>query len=140
MSQKFKPTGQALEEFIENLSSKGKQAESRILIQIFEEVTSFPAKIWYPGIVGFGQYTYRTSAGQEGISSLVAFAPRQARFAIYLAEDFPERRQLLDQLGKHKEGKMCIYFNKLADINLDILKSMIQASLTYTANKYQLKL
>lgn len=140
MSQKFKPTGQAVEAYIESLDSKKKQEESRVLVKLFEEVSSFPAKIWYPGIIGFGQYNYQTPAGREGISTLVAFAPRQARFALYLAEGFPERAELLTQLGKHKQGKMCIYVNKLADIRLDILKQMIQASLEYTIQKNNLSL
>jgi len=35
---------------------------------------------------------------------------------------------LLDQLGKHKTGKGCLYINKLADIDKKILKVMIKES------------
>lgn len=34
----------------------------------------------------------------------------------------------LAKLGKHKIGKSCLYINKLSDIDLDILKELIQFS------------
>ena len=36
----------------------------------------------------------------------------------------------MDRLGKHKLGKSCLYVNKLADIDLDVLRELIQAGLT----------
>jgi hypothetical protein len=32
---------------------------------------------------------------------------------------------LLSRFGKHKEGKGCLYVNKLADIDMSILEEMI---------------
>ncbi|MEM6476922.1 MAG: DUF1801 domain-containing protein, partial [Pseudomonadota bacterium] len=29
------------------------------------------------------------------------------------------------RLGKHAEGKSCLYVNKLADVDLDVLEEMI---------------
>jgi hypothetical protein len=36
---------------------------------------------------------------------------------------------LLKKLGKHKTGVGCLYFNKLADVDMTVLKEMI---ITYT--------
>lgn len=138
MVAKFQPTGQSVHEFIETIDSDQKKADAYKLLDIFEEISGYAGKMWYPGIVGFGQYRYQTESGLEGDSSLIAFAPRKARFSIYLAEDFPERQELLKQLGKHKVGKMCIYVNKLGDINLEILKKMVEKSLDYTLKKNNL--
>jgi hypothetical protein len=35
----------------------------------------------------------------------------------------------LKKLGKHKTGVGCLYVNKLADIDLKVLKGMIETSL-----------
>jgi hypothetical protein len=32
---------------------------------------------------------------------------------------------LLARLGKHSRGKACLYVNKLADIDLDVLEQMV---------------
>jgi hypothetical protein len=34
----------------------------------------------------------------------------------------------LKKLGKHKTGKGCLYINKLADVDLKVLKEMIEIS------------
>jgi len=36
---------------------------------------------------------------------------------------------ILKNLGKHKLGKSCLYVNKLADIDLDVLAQLITAGL-----------
>ncbi|MEO0723175.1 MAG: DUF1801 domain-containing protein [Bacteroidota bacterium] len=42
--------------------------------------------------------------------------------------DINEETELLAKLGKHKTGKGCLYLNKLADIDLEVLKEMIRKS------------
>ncbi|GHE99644.1 hypothetical protein GCM10016455_20560 [Aliiroseovarius zhejiangensis] len=36
---------------------------------------------------------------------------------------------ILARLGKHKMGKSCLYVNKLADIDLEVLAELIRAGL-----------
>jgi hypothetical protein len=45
--------------------------------------------------------------------------------------------ELLQQLGKHKTGKGCLYINKLSDVNSDALKKIITASFEYLKQKHQ---
>lgn len=33
---------------------------------------------------------------------------------------------MLDRLGKHTTGKGCLYINKLADVDMGVLKEMIK--------------
>jgi hypothetical protein len=47
---------------------------------------------------------------------------------MYFAEHFENRETLLGQLGKHKSSKVCVYINKLDDIDTEVLKKMIDAS------------
>ena len=133
---KFKPTGEDVVEFIESIDSKQKQIDSFVLLDLFKEVTGFEPQMWYPHIIGFGTYHYVYDSGREGDTSYLAFSPRKAKFSLYLATDFKDKEKLLAQLGKHTTGKMCIYVNKLADIDLDVLKTMLENSMEHTLSKY----
>ena len=134
---KFKPTGEDVVEFIESIDSKQKQIDSFVLLELFKEVTGFEPQMWYPNIIGFGTYHYVYDSGREGDTSYLAFSPRKAKFSLYLATEFKDKDKLLAQLGKHTTGKMCIYVNKLADIDLDVLKTMLENSMEQTLSKYR---
>jgi hypothetical protein len=46
---------------------------------------------------------------------------------------------LLSKLGKYKiSSGSCIYINKIEDINLEILKKIISASVSDMKNKYKI--
>jgi len=38
----------------------------------------------------------------------------------------------LEKLGKYKAGKGCVYINKLDDVNINILKDMIQEAMEFS--------
>ena len=68
---------------------------------------------------------------------MVGFSPRKTEFALYLSSAFDKREELLQQFGKHKTAKACIYIKKIEDINVDVLKKMIAASLKHTKAKHK---
>ena len=39
---------------------------------------------------------------------------------------FDQLKDLLVNLGKHKLGKACLYINKLDDVDLEVLREIIQ--------------
>lgn len=123
--------------FIKTVDDKRKQADSFELVSLFEEATGFPAKMWGPAIIGFGSYHYRYATGHEGDAPMAGFSPRKNAITIYLATDFPKRDELLQKLGKHKISKACIYFNKLENIQVPVLKKMISESVKYMKVKYK---
>jgi hypothetical protein len=41
---------------------------------------------------------------------------------------FEEYDDILGRLGKHKVGKSCLYINKLADVDISVLKELIAKS------------
>lgn len=133
---KFAPTGQSVEEIIANLKSKNKQEDAYRLLSLFEQMSQEEAIVWYPGIIGFGQYHYRYDSGHEGDAPLLAFAPRQAKISLYLDQNFPERDELLSRLGKIKVAVGCVYVNKLADIDLSVLEEALIKSLKHTKTKH----
>ncbi|MBD8069871.1 hypothetical protein [Bacillus sp. PS06] len=53
---KMKETDKSVIEFIESVENEKKKADAYQLLDIFEEVTGYEAKMWGPSIIGFGSY------------------------------------------------------------------------------------
>ncbi|CAM4252437.1 hypothetical protein BAMA_06780 [Bacillus manliponensis] len=123
-------------EFIETVDSVKKREDAYQLLDIFTETTGYPAKMWGPSIIGFGSYHYTYASGHEGDAPLVGFSPRKAKISLYFAPDDPQREKLLKTFGKHTSGKACIYINKIADIDVDVLKELINQSVSFLQGKY----
>lgn len=118
--------------FIKQIPDAQRQKDAKIIIDIMQKLSGFPPKMWGSAIIGFGSCHFVYESGHEGDMPLVGFSPRKAEFALYLSSAFEKREELLKQFGKHKTGKACIYVKKIEDINVDVLKKMIVASLKYT--------
>jgi hypothetical protein len=124
--------------FIEQFAqTDSKKRESFELIPFFEKVTGFPPKMWGKSIIGFGKYHYKYASGHEGDFFLVGFSPRKAAFSLYVFTGLEEHEPLLEGLGKFKRGKGCIYVNKLSDIRLDKLETLIRQTANYFSTKYE---
>jgi hypothetical protein len=114
--------------FINAVADETKRNDSFRLIDIMKELTGYEAKMWGPGIVGFGSYHYKYESGREGDAPLIGFSPRKNEISIYFATVYPGKEKLLQQFGKYRAGAGCIYVKKLEDIDIAILKKMIKAS------------
>lgn len=133
---KTKETNNSVIEFIEDIENLKKREDTYKLLDLFTEVTGYEAKIWGPSIIGFGAYHYKYKTGHEGDSPLVAFSPRKAKVSLYFAPDDPYRESLLKNLGKHTTGKSCVYINKLADVDVNVLKSLIENTVKFMKQSY----
>ncbi|QED46913.1 DUF1801 domain-containing protein [Cytobacillus dafuensis] len=133
---KTKETDSSVIEFIEKVDNVKKRKDAYDLLDIFTEVTGFQAKMWGPSIIGFGSYHYVYETGHEGDAPLVGFSPRKAKISLYFTMEEKEREQLLESFGKHTSGKACIYINKLDDVDLEILKQLIEKTVNYFEKKY----
>jgi len=58
---------------------------------------------------------------------LFSFANRKNNITLYLSYDL-SRYEELNNLGKFKIGKGCLYINKLSDVNKDQLIKLIKIS------------
>ncbi|MGM0839394.1 MAG: DUF1801 domain-containing protein [Bacillota bacterium] len=123
-------------EFIEAVENEKKREDAYKLLDIFTETTGFEAKMWGPSIIGFGSYHYKYKTGHEGDAPLVGFSPRKAKTSLYFAPGDPEREKVLDSFGKHTTGKACVYINKVADIDQDVLKQLINQSVNFLQKTY----
>lgn len=129
-------TAASVVDFLDTVVDEAKRKDSLHLVEIMKAKTGFEPRMWGTSIIGFGSYHYRYESGREGNAPLVGFSPRKNELALYLAADFEEREELLRRLGRHKTGKACIYVTKLADVNEEILKKLITASMNQTLRKY----
>jgi len=136
---KTKQTAADVLDFINAFAdSEQKRNDSFELIKFMQEVTGFPPKMWGTSIIGFGSYHYKSDRSrQEGDWPLVGFSPRKAAISLYVYSGTPEHEHLIKNLGKFKMGKACIYIKKLADINLEALKNLINATAEFYKNKYE---
>lgn len=133
---KTKETDNSVIEFIEQVDSPKKREDAYRLLDIFTETTGFEAKMWGPSIIGFGSYHYKYESGHEGDAPLVGFSPRKAKISLYFQPGDAKREELLSNFGKYTTGKACVYINKVADINVDVLKEMINRSISVTTKLY----
>lgn len=134
--QKTKQTDNSVIEFIGNVENPKKREDAYRLLDIFTETTGYPAKMWGPSIIGFGTYHYKYASGHEGDAPLVGYSPRKAKISLYFATGDPGREALLQDLGKHTAAKACVYINKIADINVDVLAALINQSITFLKETY----
>jgi hypothetical protein len=130
-------TADSVAAFIKKIPDAQRQQDALALVDIMEKQSGFPAKMWGPAIIGFGSYHYVYESGHEGDAPLVGFSPRKNEFALYLSSSFDKREELLQQFGKHKTAKACVYIKKIEDIKVDVLKKMISASVKHVKAKYK---
>jgi Domain of unknown function (DU1801) len=128
-SQKTQPTSADVEEFLAGVPDERRRADARALCALLADVTGEPPVLWGSSIVGFGSYHYRYESGHEGTSALVGFSPRKTSLVLYLIGGFEDRHgKLLERLGPHKTGKGCLYLKRLADVDRDVLRELVDRS------------
>lgn len=82
------------------------------------------------GMIGYGPYHYRYASGREGDSARVVLASNKTGFSVYVSAIDQKGRYLAEQakakLGKASVGKSCIRFKKLADLEIDALRDVLE--------------
>jgi hypothetical protein len=127
---KTKPTSASVEDFINQIKDEQKRKDSFVLLEMMKEATGEEPVLWGSTIIGFGNRRYKSPAtGREVDWLLMGFSPRKASLSVYLTGGIKDHADALKKLGKHKTGVGCLYINKLEDIDLKVLKGIIDASL-----------
>jgi hypothetical protein len=115
-----------------------KKKDSFELLKLMQNLTGFEPKMWGGTIIGFGSYHYKSERSrQEGDWPLIGFSPRKAAISLYVYSGCAGQEALLNELGKFKMGKGCIYVKKLSDIDIEILKIMMQQTIEFLQTKYK---
>ena len=114
-------------DFIAAVEHPTRRADALVLDELMRRVTGCRPKMWGPSIVGYGRYHYEYDSGREGDFLMTGFSPRKANLVVYVLPGYTDFQEELDRLGKHKIGKSCLYINKLADVDLDVLEEIVTA-------------
>jgi len=125
---KTKPNQSSVLDFLNSVENEKKRADSFAILDLLREVTGVDPIMWGDSIIGFGTYHYKYASGREADWFLTGFSPRKQSLTLYIMSGFSEYDQLLGQLGKYKTGKSCLYINKLEDIDMVILRDLVEQS------------
>jgi hypothetical protein len=131
---KTKVNDQNVMAFLEGVEDERKRQDCLALLKLMKDVTGEEPKMWGDSIVGFGTYHYKGKSGREGDWFPVGFSPRKQNLTVYLVGGFDQLEEQLHKLGKFKTGKGCLYVNKLADVDLGILRDMVKDSVDRLSN------
>jgi hypothetical protein len=115
--------------FVEAVQHPQKRDDGLTLLDLMREESGKPPVMWGPSMIGYGEYHYTYETGREGDMFIVGFSPRASAISLYMFGGADAHQDLLAKLGKHKTGKSCIYVNKLADVDLDVIRAMVRRSI-----------
>lgn len=133
---KTTPNNQSVEAYLESIDNEQRRTDGKQIVELMQAVSGQPPAMWNGGIVGFGSYHYKYASGREGDWFLTGFAARKQNLTLYIMAGFEKYDDLMEQLGKYKTGKSCLYIKKLADIDQEVLKTLIEASIASLKKQY----
>ena len=81
--------------------------------------------MWGSSIIGFGDQHLKYESGRELDWFVMGFSPRKQNLTLYVHGAVTAQQALLKKLGKHKTGKGCLYINKLDEVDMAVLKEII---------------
>ena len=133
---KTKSTGASVKDYLASRASEQQRADCRQLMALFRRVTQKPPRMWGPSIVGYGSYRYTYESGRTGEAPLTGFAIRGRELVVYVTTNGSEQKALLSKVGKHRRGKVCLYFKRLADLDKAVLEQLVAGSVADLKRRY----
>lgn len=133
---KTKPTGNSVAAFLNAIPDEARREDCETVLKLMKRATKAEPKMWGPGIVGFGSYHYKYDSGREGDFLVTGFSPRKQNLTLYLMGGFERHDALMRKLGKFKTAKSCLYIKRLADVDVKVLRELIEESTRHVARTY----
>jgi hypothetical protein len=122
---KTKKTELSVEGFVKKVPEAQKQKDAFTIIGLMEKATKAKGKMWGSAIIGFGDRLLKYESGRELDWFVMGFSPRKQTLVLYISGAVEKQQALLKKLGKHKTGKGCLYINKLEEVDINVLKEII---------------
>ena len=120
----------SVEDFLNNVKDEQMRKDSFVILEMMKKATGEEPKMWGSSMIGFGNKRYKSPAtGREVDWMIIGFSPRKSNLSLHLTMNVNNQAPDLKKLGKHKTGVGCLYINKLDDVDLKVLKGIINASL-----------
>jgi hypothetical protein len=133
---KTKPSASSVDDYLASRASLEQLADCKSLVTLLQRLSGEVPRMWGPSIVGFGSYRYPLASGKFGESCATGFAVRGRELVVYLVVEGKDQPALLARLGKHKFGKACLYFKRLADLDQGVLEQLVSGSLSELKHRY----
>ncbi|HEX7845563.1 MAG TPA: DUF1801 domain-containing protein [Chitinophagaceae bacterium] len=126
---KTKLTKASVEDFLNAIKEEQKRKDSFVILEMMKKASKEEPAMWGGSIIGFGNVMYKSpTSGREVNWFRIGFSPRKANLSLYVGMNSKWDAATLKKLGKNKTGMGCLYINKLADVDLKVLKGMIEAA------------
>jgi hypothetical protein len=126
-------TSQTAEEYLASLPDGRRQEIETLHHLILDNLPELDTHMW-GSVIGYGLMHYRYASGREGDWFLVGLSSRKNYISLYVScadENGYLAEQSKAQLGKVKVGRSCITFRKLADLDQEALKELLQRARTF---------
>lgn len=118
-------TDASVESYLDGIEDESRRNDCKALAALMKKASKQSPKMWGATIVGFGSYHYKYDSGREGDMCIVGFSSRSKEISLYGLRAAPNHEELLAKLGKHKEGKGCIYIKRLGDVDRGALEELV---------------
>ncbi len=137
---KTQPMDASVDAYLAGVEPAQKRADAQALDALFRRVTGWKPILWgaspASAMVGYGRYTYTYKTGHGGTFFATGFAPRKTNLSVYIMPGYQDYGAMLARLGKHKNGKSCLYINKLADVDESVLGELIATGVSDLGKLY----
>lgn len=136
---KTQKSNASVEAFLQSVKDENKRKDCEVVLKMMKQASKEEPKMWGSSIVGFGSYHYKSERSrQEGDWFITGFSPRKANLTLYILPSISSYPELLKKLGKCKTSVSCLYINKLSDVDIKVLKELIETA--YKKMKEKLKI
>lgn len=126
---KTKPRQASVEAFLGRIRDKQRRQDCAVVSKLMKRATRAEPRLWGPAIVGFGDFHYKYASGREADWFQIGFSPRKESLTLYLVPGLSRYASLLLKLGKHKTSKSCLHIKRLSDVDLPVLRTLIDESI-----------
>jgi hypothetical protein len=111
-------------------------ADCKAIGAMMKRVTGTAPKMWGTAIVGYGSWKH-TSGKVTNEWPVAGYSPRKGTLVVYIEPScFGKYAGLMKRLGKYGNGKSCLYFKRLSDVDPALLEELIEKSVAEVRRKY----
>ena len=133
---KTKPTKDNVIDFLGKVTDAKRRDDCKVIVDLMAKATKAKPEMWGSSIVGFGRYRYQYAGGREADWMMIGFSPRKNDLTLYITRGFESFPDLMKRLGKYKTpGGSCLYIKKLDDVDLNVLKKLLEKSVEGMADR-----
>ncbi len=132
-----KPSTASVEGFLASIEHDTRRTDGFALLELFNQATGWKPTMWGPSIIGYGRYHYKYASGREGDFLVTGFSPRKSSLSVYILPGYRDMTEKPARLGKHKTGRSCLYINKLADVDQNVLEEIVLDGIAYMKTNYE---